>query len=93
MPSVEGAPRPHTDDWEWQLQGACRAHDPELFFHPSNERGRARASRERRAKAVCATCPVLERCADHALRAGELFGVWGGMSEDERARLTRRPAV
>ncbi|GAA1170690.1 hypothetical protein GCM10009584_09540 [Ornithinimicrobium humiphilum] len=33
---------------------------------------------------VCATCPVLERCRAHALAAREPYGVWGGMTEEER---------
>jgi WhiB family redox-sensing transcriptional regulator len=83
-------PRPLNDEWEWQLQGACRRQDPELFFHSDNERGLARLHRERRAKQVCAGCPVLATCRAHALRAGEVFGIWGGLSEHERAQLQLR---
>jgi WhiB family redox-sensing transcriptional regulator len=43
--------------------------------------------REARAKAICATCPVIDICLRTALRNNEPFGVWGGMSPDERARL------
>lgn len=83
-------PRPHTDDWQWQLEGACRARDPEEFFHPASERGAARAARERRAKQVCASCPVRQPCLDHALRSAEAYGVWGGTTEQERAALQDR---
>ena len=41
--------------------------------------------RDERAKQVCATCPVLQQCREHALAAREPYGVWGGMTEDERA--------
>lgn len=87
LPSPTRAPRPHSDDWEWQLRGACRAHDPEIFFLPVNERGPARAARERRAKQICASCPVLAACRDHAMRAVEVHGVWGGLTQHERAAL------
>ena len=30
--------------------------------------------------AICKTCPVIEECREHALHAGEVFGVWGGLS-------------
>jgi WhiB family redox-sensing transcriptional regulator len=36
---------------------------------------------------VCARCPVIESCLKHALSVREPYGVWGGMSEEERARL------
>ena len=37
------------------------------------------------AKAICATCPVLEQCREYALSAHEPYGIWGGMTEEERA--------
>ncbi|WP_131771004.1 WhiB family transcriptional regulator, partial [Candidatus Protofrankia californiensis] len=68
----------------------------ELFFHPEGERGPARAAREAAAKAVCARCPVIQACAEHALQAREPYGVWGGLSESEREAIltgrTRRGA-
>ena len=30
------------------------------------------------------TCPVLAQCRAHALQVREPYGVWGGMTEDER---------
>lgn len=77
-------PRPATDEWEWQLQAACRNVDPEVFFHPEGERGSQRRSRDEDAKQVCFSCPVLKECREHALAVREPYGVWGGMSEAER---------
>ena len=34
-----------------------------------------------------AKCPVIDACLKHALSVREPYGVWGGMSEEERARL------
>ena len=48
------------------------------------ERGPARRERDAAAKATCAACPVLEQCRRHALSVREPYGVWGGMTEDER---------
>jgi WhiB family redox-sensing transcriptional regulator len=91
MADISRLPGPVADIWDWQLQGACRGSDPELFFHPEGERGPARANRELAAKAICASCPVLQQCAAHALLVREPYGVWGGMSEEEReARFARR---
>ena len=54
------------------------------FFHPDGERGPARARRQAAAKAVCGTCPVIDACLQHALSVREPYGVWGGLTEDER---------
>lgn len=81
-------PRPLLDVWEWQFQGLCRTRGPEMFFHPEGERGSARRKREAFAAALCRECPVLQQCREHALAAREPYGVWGGMTEEERAAIT-----
>jgi len=57
-----------------------------VVFFPTHhhERKDERLSRERRAKAICASCPVLELCLDYALRIREPHGIWGGLNELER---------
>lgn len=92
--SGAAVPGPSAPAWEWQHAGACRDADPEIFFHPMGERGGAARRRERAAKAVCASCPVVRRCREFALDTRQEYGVWGGLSEIERdaavrARLTR----
>jgi WhiB family transcriptional regulator, redox-sensing transcriptional regulator len=89
MADIRRLPVPVTDIWEWQMRGACRGMDSAFFFHPENERGPARASRERRAKEVCRSCPVIQECRQHALSVQEPYGVWCGLSEAERAELVR----
>jgi WhiB family transcriptional regulator, redox-sensing transcriptional regulator len=87
MTDVRRLPGPGAEKWEWQLHGACRGENTELFFHPEGERGPARAAREAAAKTICARCPVVLACGEHALRAREPYGVWGGMSESEREAI------
>ena len=87
MADVSRLPGPNADLWDWQMHGACRGEDPSLFFHPEGERGAAREAREAAAQAICATCPVMRECAEHALAVREPYGVWGQMSEDERERV------
>ena len=48
------------------------------------QRGPARRNRDSAAKQVCEVCPVLAQCRAHALQVREPYGVWGGMTEDER---------
>ena len=75
----------------WQSRGVCGEEDPELFF-PIGNTGPALLQIEE-AKAVCRRCPVMNECLQWALN-GRLaeFGVWGGLSEDERAAMRRRAA-
>lgn len=84
MDTVAKLPAPTQDQWEWQYEGSCRDADTDLFFHPEGERGAARRRRAEAAKEYCQRCPVLETCRERSLNAREPFGVWGGLSEDER---------
>jgi WhiB family redox-sensing transcriptional regulator len=87
MADFSRLPGPNADLWDWQLHAACRGVDSALFFHPEGERGAARISREESAKEVCTRCPVLEQCAAHALKVREPYGVWGGLTEDDRVEM------
>jgi WhiB family redox-sensing transcriptional regulator len=73
--------------WDWRAAAACRLADTSLFFGPERELVGARRLREQQAKAICATCPVLEPCRAHALVHREPYGVWGGLTERERAAI------
>ncbi len=68
---------------------ACRRLRTMMFFHPLGERGSTRRDREAEAKAVCQRCPVIDACCRHALQAQEPYGIWGGLSEEERAGQLR----
>jgi WhiB family transcriptional regulator, redox-sensing transcriptional regulator len=93
MAEISRLPIPVMEEWEWQYQGACRDLDPEAFFHPDGERGPRRRNRENAAKAVCASCPVIAACRAHALAVQEPYGIWGGLSEDDRAAILERQGV
>ncbi len=93
MADISRLPAPLADNYDWQYEGACRGEDPEAFFHPEGERGPARARREANAKAICATCPVIKQCATHALAVREPYGIWGGLSEDDRERIYARQKI
>ncbi len=84
MADITRLPGPNSDFWDWQLDSACRGLDSSVFYHPEGERGPARENRIARAKAICSTCPVVNQCRDHSIKTREPYGVWGGLSEDER---------
>ena len=74
------------DRW-WQESAACRGMSIHLFFGEDNEQ--TRAAREKRAKAVCRTCPVIDTCLQVAIDRNER-GVWGGTNEQDRKRIRRQ---
>lgn len=79
-----------TDD-VWQVKAACRGPQAAVFFPPTSfERKDEKLDRERRAKAICATCAVRQPCLDYAVKIREPHGIWGGLSEGERKRLLDR---
>jgi WhiB family transcriptional regulator, redox-sensing transcriptional regulator len=77
----------NAEAWTWQLSARCRGADPSMFFHPDGERGRSRRQREREAKQLCAECAVVMKCRDYSLAFREPYGVWGGLTEDERLSM------
>lgn len=64
----------------------CREHDPEVFF----VRG---AAQSRRAIKICANCDVRDECLQYSIENDVEFGIWGGMTERQRRRLTRAQAT
>jgi len=91
MPKQLGVPMTATDETDWRARAACASADPDLFF-PISSRGPS-YKQERRAKAFCAVCCVRAECLNFALKTGQVHGVWGGLGEEERARLRRRRRV
>jgi WhiB family transcriptional regulator, redox-sensing transcriptional regulator len=69
---------------DWRSAAACNDTDPDLFF-PLSGSGKSLEQAER-AKAVCAGCPVRRSCLAFAQRTGQVHGIWGGLTEEERLR-------
>lgn len=78
-------PRP---SWGWQDAAACRGEDLVLFFGPDGERQPEREIRERKAKEICAHCPVRTECLDYAISRPEKYGTWV-----DSTRTSARPSV
>lgn len=72
---------------DWRQMAACLTEDPELFF-PVGTTGPA-FDQIQQAKAVCRRCPVVQQCLQWALDNHQDFGVWGGLSEEERRNVRR----
>lgn len=52
-----------------------------LFFSEES------AKRIAQAKAICATCPMIQACLDHAIKSECEFGIFGGLTPAERKAL------
>jgi WhiB family redox-sensing transcriptional regulator len=59
---------------DWMKSAACRGMGPDLFFP-----GRGKSPQE--VQAICASCPVRDRCDDYAERTRPDGGIWGGVTE------------
>jgi WhiB family transcriptional regulator, redox-sensing transcriptional regulator len=70
---------------EWQDRALCAETDPDAFFPEKGEPTTA-------ARRVCMACEVRAECLDYALRTGQQFGVWGGLSPQERRDMRRKAA-
>lgn len=74
--------------------GICAQTDPELFFPDKGQHDKTRA-----AKAICFGCPMRRACLDEALAiegsaaASHRYGVLGGCSPRERARIANKRAA
>lgn len=66
----------------WQERAACFGIDPDVFF-PTSEEEAGPALKH------CGGCGIQEMCLAWALKNGERYGVWGGLTEQQRRRLTR----
>jgi len=69
-------------------RGACRNADPDLFFPNHDEDSYEYKMASRVAKSICESCPVKVECEEHAVRY-EDYGIWGGLTPQERRRRRR----
>jgi WhiB family redox-sensing transcriptional regulator len=70
---------------DWREYALCTQTDPDDFHPLDGDRAAAR-----RAKKVCAECPVRAECLTWALDHDERFGVWVGTTERERRDMRRK---
>ena len=76
----------------WLDDAACRGMDTEVFFPQVGNNFNSPAMRQLvdNAKNICAGCPVREPCVEYALNNREPYGIFGGMTTDERRILARK---
>ena len=57
--------------------------EPDMWFDQSN-------AGQKKAVALCHQCPLILQCAAWATDRYEEFGVWGGLTADDRRKLRKR---
>ena len=67
---------------EWVTMAVCRSGDPDALF--------VRGAEQRKAAAICRSCPVQMECRADALDNRVEFGVWGGLTERQRRAVLRK---
>lgn len=75
--------------WSWAEQASCIGRE-DLFYNRQDEAKGPRRRKEERAKRICDDCPVKQQCREHAMANHETYGVWGGLTENERHKLAGR---
>ena len=70
------------DRGDWVTHARCRGTDPDALF--------VRGAEQRKAAAICRSCPVLTECRADALDNKVEFGVWGGLTERQRRAVLRK---
>lgn len=78
------------DDGDWLAGAACRHLPPDqitLFFVGAGR------SLSRRARQICAACPVRADCLEHAYDNEIHAGYFGGISPSQRMSMSREQAL
>jgi len=80
-------------DESWKDEAACAGEDPELFYPDVHDQRRFYNRQVCAALQICMECPVVDECLSYALSTDTNHGIWGGMTEMERAKLKGRKRV
>lgn len=70
---------------KWRARSACRDLPSDMFF----SQGVLTPEEEGAAKATCGTCSVIDECLSYAIAHAVRYGVWGGLTSEERRPIRR----
>jgi hypothetical protein len=84
--------RQHWEDYSRLMQAIddaptqvpCTNFPDAYFIDDSNQVGQ-----QKMAVNACATCPLMKECADYGIK-WEIYGVWGGLTPQQRKLLRRK---
>lgn len=74
---------------DWQSRAACKSYDPAVFFPKTESKFSTKKARD-----ICASCPVKTKCLDWILEiekreGSQIGGIYAGLDYRERRKLRR----
>lgn len=72
---------PSESDRSWRDEARCAGTASDAFFSP------LKGDVELVKAMYCSDCPVRQQCLEWAIEAREAFGVWGGLTPEERSKV------
>jgi len=72
-----------------------KEYDPEWWFpiEIGGSRTWSRTPDAMKARAICATCPMIKECRDYSLRFDTIYGIWAGLDRHERHDLQKKLGI
>jgi hypothetical protein len=72
-----------------------KEYDPEWWFpiEIGGSRTWSRTPDAMKARAICATCPMIKECRDYSLRFDAIHGIWAGLDRHERHNLQKKLGI
>lgn len=80
---------PMLKDWgndEWRQHASCAGSDTTKFF-PSKGKEANTQLVISNARIICGGCKVRKECLEFAVRNSIFYGIWGGLTREERKRV------
>ena len=74
----------------WMASANCRSTDPDIFY--PTEKGKWDRIATKAALKVCANCLVNVECLQWAFDTGDVHGILGGTTPEQRGRMMREAA-
>lgn len=68
---------------------ACQTSDPEAWFVDVGQNYTTNHE-QRWAIKMCNQCPVQKECAEYAIAAEEIYGLWGGLTPRQRQLMRNK---
>lgn len=72
-------------DTDWVGKALCKGEPTFWFFGDDTHYTSAKLAKE-----ICSRCPVAMECLQYALDAPIEYGIWGGLTSNERWRYRRK---
>lgn len=84
----------HVMDTDWRDSARCAELPKSVFFEYNTQDGTVTTEQRRERKSLaltaCSECPVIAQCYEFAICNNEKFGIWAGLTPDQRKPLVAK---